>query len=237
MKHITYVGLGMNVILTGTKAFVGFLMNSSSLLADVPILIYPYSSGFTLAIGYDFRLCHFRYRQLQSPSSQQEMDLWVRKVGNRIQFVCRRHLAWYFRRCVCAYIHEIFVLSPSLNAYELFTSLFGAGAEANQVLSHSHELISLSPGSKILDGIGLGILLASVGMKEWLYQETMKISRKTDSSVLKANAWHHRVDALSAIVALVGVSGRVGSLCAIESSLSVFPGSILWPEQRWAPLC
>ena len=53
MKHITYVGLGMNVILTGTKAFVGFLMNSSSLLADVPILIYPYSSGFTLAIGYD----------------------------------------------------------------------------------------------------------------------------------------------------------------------------------------
>lgn len=54
MKHITYVGLGMNVILTGTKAFVGFLMNSSSLLADVPIFSYLYSSGFTLAIGYDF---------------------------------------------------------------------------------------------------------------------------------------------------------------------------------------
>ena len=51
-------------------------------------------------------------------------------------------------------------------------------------------------------------------MKEWLYQETMKISRKTDSSVLKANAWHHRVDALSAIVALVGVSGRVCDLSA-----------------------
>lgn len=92
------------------------------------------------------------------------------------------------------------------------------------MISHSHELISLSPGSKILDGIGLGILLASVGMKEWLYQETMKISRKTDSSVLKANAWHHRVDALSAIVALVGVSGRVGLL--LESGNVVYRCSL-----------
>lgn len=152
------------------------------------------------------------------------MDLWIRKVGNRIQFVCRRHLAWYFRGCICAYIQLPIALSPSPHAYELFTSLFGAGAEANQVISHSHELISLSPGSKILDGIGLGILLASVGMKEWLYQETMKISRKTDSSVLKANAWHHRVDALSAIVALVGVSGRVGLL--LESGNVVYRCSL-----------
>ena len=37
MKHITYVGLWMNVLLTGTKAFVGYLMNSSSLLADVQL--------------------------------------------------------------------------------------------------------------------------------------------------------------------------------------------------------
>lgn len=59
--------------------------------------------------------------------------------------------------------------------------------------------------------MGVGILLASVGLKEWLFQATMKIARKTDSSVLKANAWHHRVDALTAIVALVGLSGRVRS--------------------------
>lgn len=54
MKHITYVGLGMNVVLTGTKAFVGFLMNSSSLLADVPVFIFLDFLGFTLTIGYDF---------------------------------------------------------------------------------------------------------------------------------------------------------------------------------------
>lgn len=35
MKHITYVGLGMNVILTATKAVLGVAMNSSSVIADV----------------------------------------------------------------------------------------------------------------------------------------------------------------------------------------------------------
>ena len=59
------------------------------------------------------------------------------------------------------------------------------------------------------DSIGVGILASSTGLKEWLFQSTMKIARKTDSSVLKANAWHHRVDALTAVVALVGLSGRV----------------------------
>ena len=76
--------------------------------------------------------------------------------------------------------------------------------------SHSHEII-LHSSNSILNGLGIGVLLASVGMKEWLYQQTMKIAKKTDSSVLKANAWHHRVDALSAVVALVGLSGRVNT--------------------------
>lgn len=69
----------------------------------------------------------------------------------------------------------------------------------------------LHSSNSILNGLGIGVLLVSVGMKEWLYQQTMKIAKKTDSSVLKANAWHHRVDALSAVVALVGLSGRVNT--------------------------
>lgn len=69
----------------------------------------------------------------------------------------------------------------------------------------------LHSSNSVLNGLGIGVLLASVGMKEWLYQQTMKIAKKTDSSVLKANAWHHRVDALSAVVALVGLSGRVNT--------------------------
>ena len=38
MKHVTYLGLGMNVILTATKAAFGVAMNSSSVIADVLFL-------------------------------------------------------------------------------------------------------------------------------------------------------------------------------------------------------
>lgn len=75
--------------------------------------------------------------------------------------------------------------------------------------AHSHGSALVLTNSKLLDSIGVGILASSIGLKEWLFQSTMKIARKTDSSVLKANAWHHRVDALTAVVALVGLSGRV----------------------------
>ena len=74
--------------------------------------------------------------------------------------------------------------------------------------AHHHAHFTLA-NNKLLDTMGVGILLASVGLKEWFFQATMRIARKTDSSVLEANAWHHRVDALTAIVALVGLSGRV----------------------------
>ena len=81
---------------------------------------------------------------------------------------------------------------------------------AAQVAStHSHGMELFLANNVLLDSMGVGILVLSVGMKEWLYRQTMKIAVKTDSSVLKANAWHHRVDALSAIVALIGLSGRV----------------------------
>jgi len=53
----------------------------------------------------------------------------------------------------------------------------------------------------------ISVCFISVGIKEWLYRRTLKIGRKTQSRVLIANAWHHRSDAWSSIVAALGVAG------------------------------
>ncbi len=47
--------------------------------------------------------------------------------------------------------------------------------------------------------------LASIAVKEWLFQVTMKVARRTRSAALEANAWHHRSDALSSIATAAGV--------------------------------
>lgn len=45
----------------------------------------------------------------------------------------------------------------------------------------------------------------SIVVKEILFRITKKVSIKTDSTLLYANAWHHRSDALSSVVVLVGI--------------------------------
>lgn len=51
------------------------------------------------------------------------------------------------------------------------------------------------------------VAFGSILIKEGLYWYTIKVGRKIKSSVLIANAWHHRSDALSSIAVLAGVLG------------------------------
>jgi len=50
------------------------------------------------------------------------------------------------------------------------------------------------------------IAALSIVSKEALYQRTVKIGRKLKSEAMIANAWHHRSDAWSSVVTLVGVT-------------------------------
>lgn len=66
--------------------------------------------------------------------------------------------------------------------------------------------------------IALWAALLSILVKEMLYQYTAYKGRRLDSQVMKANAWHHRSDALSSIGAAVGIGGAI------------------WLGQRWTVL-
>ena len=50
----------------------------------------------------------------------------------------------------------------------------------------------------------LWIAVSSVIAKEVLYRITRTVARKTGSSALYANAWHHRSDALSSVAVVIG---------------------------------
>jgi len=45
--------------------------------------------------------------------------------------------------------------------------------------------------------------------KEFLYHYTVRAAKRIHSSLLESNAWHHRSDALSSIVVLVGISSQL----------------------------
>ncbi|KAL6500362.1 Metal tolerance protein C1 [Orobanche hederae] len=57
--------------------------------------------------------------------------------------------------------------------------------------------------------LALNMTIISIAVKEGLYWITKRAGEKTGSGLMKANAWHHRADAVSSVVALVGVGGAI----------------------------
>lgn len=51
----------------------------------------------------------------------------------------------------------------------------------------------------------LGIAIVSILANEWLFQYTKRVGEETRSKLLLANAWHHRSDAFSSVVVLIGI--------------------------------
>lgn len=67
-------------------------------------------------------------------------------------------------------------------------------------------------GDRVLDEPNYWALSAavlSILMKEALYQYTALTARRIDSAALKANAWHHRSDAITSVAALAGIAGSM----------------------------
>jgi cation diffusion facilitator family transporter len=62
-----------------------------------------------------------------------------------------------------------------------------------------------------VDPDAITIIFAGIAIvaKEGLYRYTIRAARATHSSMLESNAWHHRSDALSSIVVLVGISAQL----------------------------
>lgn len=57
--------------------------------------------------------------------------------------------------------------------------------------------------------LALWAALVSIVLKELIFQYTIFKAKKLDSQALRANAWHHRSDALSSIGAALGIGGAL----------------------------
>ena len=75
----------------------------------------------------------------------------------------------------------------------------------DQLLGGGYKSIAM-PGI-----LALAAAAVSIGVKEWMYWYTVIAAKKINSGALKADAWHHRSDALSSVGALFGIAGaRMG---------------------------
>jgi cation diffusion facilitator family transporter len=86
----------------------------------------------------------------------------------------------------------------------------------------------------------LWIAIITLGAKEGLYRYTMVVADRFDSNMLRANAWHHRSDALSSLIVAAGIGGSLlgfgylDSVAALIVALMVVKvgGELAWQSLR-----
>lgn len=128
--------------------------------------------------------------------------------------------------------------AATVPAGPLQTALLNVTAAAHHVpglghISHSHA------HAHALDMNAAWFAAASIVSKEWLFRITRKVAEQEHSPVLLANAYHHRSDAYSSVVALVAILGSGwfptlpldpigGAFLRRTSFLHFFPDFFFW---------
>ena len=114
----------------------------------------------------------------------------------------------------------------------LIITAIGIVVDSAQRLLNPETLLQPTP-------IVLLIAFISIIANEGLYQYTMRFAQEFNSSLLKANAWHHRSDAISSIVVLIGVAGSLLGVPYLDAlaalGVAFMIGKIRW-DQAWASL-
>ena len=114
----------------------------------------------------------------------------------------------------------------------LLISLALVGAAIGIIVSGSLKFASWLHGEELpAPGmIAFWVAIASIVIKEAMFQYTIRRGRSLDSSALTANAWHHRSDALSSIGAALGIAGAIfigGRWTVLDPIASVIVGAML----------
>jgi cation diffusion facilitator family transporter len=83
------------------------------------------------------------------------------------------------------------------------------------------------PGFLALSGAAV-----SVVVKEWMYWYNVRAARELESDLMRANAWHHRSDAVSSVIVIVGIAGSMAGYPALDAlgaiGVSLLIGKIGW---------
>ncbi|KAA3471045.1 metal tolerance protein C1-like [Gossypium australe] len=101
------------------------------------------------------------------------------------------------------------------HALELLIGFLSTAPEAvnghSLVHGHSHHH-GIDMDHPIL---ALNMTIIAICIKEGLYWITKRAGERQGSALMMANAWHHRADAISSVVALIGVGKKASFLVVL----------------------
>jgi len=175
--RVTFLGIIINVLLSGGKFLVGMKCHSSALIADAGHSLSDLFSDFVT-------LWAVQIARLPPDDDHPYGHGKFESVGSL--FLSLTLLGTGLSVGISSYMKFIRVMHN--------TKLMGGGAMAVA------KLIVELPKWPALLMAGLSIV-----SKEWLFRVTRRVGEELNSQVIIANAWHHRSDAYSSVLALISI--------------------------------
>lgn len=119
------------------------------------------------------------------------------------------------------YGHEKFepVMSKILATVLIITAAF-IGYKGIVNINNVENLVTPSK-------LNLIVAIISIITKEWMYRYTIVASVQINSSALRADAWHHRSDAMSSVGSLIGVGGAIFGVTILDPIASIVIAMII----------
>ncbi|PWA78843.1 cation efflux family protein [Artemisia annua] len=187
-ERIFRLGLAADIGLTVGKAVTGYLSGSTAIIADAAHSLSDVLSGVALV---SFRASRVP-KDKEHPYGHGKFETLGALGISGVLLVSAGGIAW----------HALDVLVGVLSATSEITnqSLLHQHAQ-----SHNHQL-GIDMNHPIL---ALNTTIIAIAVKEGLYWMTKRAGERVGSGLMKANAWHHRADAISSLVALIGVGGSI----------------------------
>ncbi|KAL1649850.1 mitochondrial metal transporter [Didymella pomorum] len=184
--RITRIGLYVNLGMAVGKGFGGYVFNSQALTADaIHSLTDLVSDVMTLAtVGWSLKPPSQRF-----PSGYGKVESLGSLGVSGILLVGGFMMGW----------------SALITIMQQFFPEFAETVANLGLLAHSHHHHGADDLGPNINAAWLAA--GSILIKEWLYRATLKVANERKSTVLASNAYHHRVDSLTAFVALLLIAG------------------------------
>ena len=186
--RITWVGLMINVGIALGKFVGGIVFHSQALLADSIHAASDLISDILTLVSVNMAS---KKPTSEFPYGYGKIETVGSLAVSTILTMAGVSIGW---TSLCAVVGPI----VPHTIIETVTSFLGT----QHAHSHSHTMIP----EGVTNINAAWIAGGSIALKEWIFQATKKIAIKTNSNVLMANAWHHRVDSLTSFVALIAIT-------------------------------
>lgn len=104
----------------------------------------------------------------------------------------------------------------------LLLAFVGLAIAINAALRLTEPSLIITPAP-----ITLVMAVITIFSKEGLYRYTIGIADRYHSTILRANAWHHRSDAISSIIVLIGIGGSIMGLPYFDALAAIGLGTMI----------